>query len=107
MNACARRREWRVGQPFRRVRQRAESPWNFEKASACRTIAQGRGTGKNKQAIDESDIRQAVRKLSVLGGGFQVVDIGGEAYVRSVPGELDQDANAGGWEGRWHSPTLL
>lgn len=46
------------------------------------------------QEIGVDDVRQAIRKLGVLGGGFAVVDVGGKLYVRSVPGELDQDANS-------------
>ncbi|EFJ47536.1 hypothetical protein VOLCADRAFT_91949 [Volvox carteri f. nagariensis] len=36
---------------------------------------------------------RAIRKLRVLGGGFDLVTIGGSQYVRSVPGELNLDKN--------------
>jgi len=31
--------------------------------------------------------------LKALGGGFELVRIGGAKYVRSVPGELNMDKN--------------
>lgn len=54
---------------------------------ACRTT--------RSQEVSEEDVGQAIRKLSALGGGFAMVSIGGQRFVRSVPGELNQDGNAG------------
>lgn len=36
---------------------------------------------------------RAIRKLRVLGSGFDLLIIGGRQYVRSVPGELNLDKN--------------
>jgi len=37
---------------------------------------------------------RAIKKLKALGGGFELVRIGGARYARSVPGELNMDKNA-------------
>eukprot|EP00967_Tisochrysis_lutea_P026699 scaffold30825_cov21-Tisochrysis_lutea.AAC.1 len=36
---------------------------------------------------------RAIKKLKALGGGFELVRIGGSKYARSVPGELNMDKN--------------
>ncbi|VVT44164.1 uncharacterized protein SAPINGB_P000325 [Magnusiomyces paraingens] len=40
------------------------------------------------------DIERAVKSLRALGSGFEVVDVAGASYVRSVPKELSQDQAA-------------
>ena len=50
--------------------------------------------GSAAGAISEDDVSRALSKLSVLGGGFAEVMLGGERYVRSLPDELDTDAAA-------------
>ena len=47
---------------------------------------------KTKQRVSEADVRQAVQRMEVLGGGFALVDVGGgRVMVRSVPQQLDVD----------------
>lgn len=47
---------------------------------------------KTKQRVSEADVRQAVQRMGVLGGGFALVDVGGgRVMVRSVPQQLDVD----------------
>ena len=47
---------------------------------------------KTKQRVSEADVRQAVEKMGVLGGGFALVNVGGgRVMVRSVPQQLDVD----------------
>ena len=47
---------------------------------------------KTKQRVSEADVRQAVERMGVLGGGFALVDVGGgRVMVRSVPQQLDVD----------------
>jgi ESCRT-II complex subunit VPS22 len=41
--------------------------------------------------ISEDDVKRAIRKLSHLGGGYQIVAAGGERYVVSVPAALTTD----------------
>lgn len=36
---------------------------------------------------------RSIKKLKVLGSGFDVISIGRQQYVRSVPGELSLDSN--------------
>ena len=61
-------------------------------ALAARVRAQRGGAGA---PVTEDDVAQAVRKLGVLGGGFELVRVGrSKTFVRSVPGELNLDQNA-------------
>ena len=53
-----------------------------------------RRRGSTADPISADDISRAIDKLSVLGGGFGVVKIGGKPFVRSVPAELSTDGNA-------------
>ena len=47
---------------------------------------------KTKQRVSEADVRQAVQRMGVLGGGFALLDVGGgRVMVRSVPQQLDVD----------------
>ena len=41
--------------------------------------------------MSEDDILRAIGKLKALGSGFQIVKIGSQKLVRSVPGELNTD----------------
>ena len=36
---------------------------------------------------------RSIKKLKVLGSGFDLMTIGRRSYVRSVPGELNMDKN--------------
>lgn len=51
---------------------------------------------RGRDAISEEDVRVALRKLAVLGGGYRLVPLGpgGSPAVLSVPEELDGDAEA-------------
>jgi len=37
------------------------------------------------------DLERAIKKLHVLGSGFQVIPVGNKRLVQSVPGELSMD----------------
>ena len=50
--------------------------------------------GKRADPVSEDDILRAISKLKALGNGFQVVKIGRQKLVRSVPGELNTDKSA-------------
>ncbi|GIL76429.1 hypothetical protein Vretifemale_6023 [Volvox reticuliferus] len=52
-----------------------------------------RRRGSQGEPVSEDDVVRAISKLKVLGGGFDLVTIGGHQYVRSVPGELNLDKN--------------
>jgi ESCRT-II complex subunit VPS22 len=43
--------------------------------------------------VSEDDVKQALRKLASLGGGYELVHIGGERFVLSVPAELSSDTS--------------
>lgn len=49
--------------------------------------------GSAAEAVGQSDIVAAIKKLKVLGNGFDLVTLGDQLYVRSVPGELNTDKN--------------
>lgn len=50
---------------------------------------------KDKQTqISEDDIVRAIKTLSPLSGGYDVLQIGNRKLVRSVPKELDKDQSA-------------
>lgn len=49
--------------------------------------------GSQAEPASEDDVIRAIKKLRVLGGGFDLVNIGCRQYVRSVPGELNLDKN--------------
>lgn len=40
------------------------------------------------------DLERAIKKLHVLGSGFQVIPVGNKRLVQSVPGELSMDDTA-------------
>jgi len=47
--------------------------------------------GKKSQAISNDDIERAVRKVKILGAGFQLISVGSHTMVQSVPCELNID----------------
>jgi len=47
--------------------------------------------GKNAQPISPDDIERAARKLKVLGSGFQLLSVGSQKMIQSVPCELNTD----------------
>eukprot|EP00798_Chlamydomonas_sp_ICE-L_P015632 gene15632-21739_t len=49
--------------------------------------------GSRADPISEDDVVRSIKKLNVLGSGFDLVKIGKRTYVRSVPGELNMDKN--------------
>ncbi len=49
--------------------------------------------GSQAEPASEDDVVRSIKKLRVLGGGFDLVSIGPKQYVRSVPGELNLDKN--------------
>ncbi|KAF7634805.1 Vacuolar-sorting protein SNF8 [Meloidogyne graminicola] len=45
-----------------------------------------------KESISQDDVMRAVKKLKVLGHGFELIALGGDRFlVQSVPGELSMD----------------
>lgn len=52
-----------------------------------------RRRGAVAEPASEDDVLRAIKKLAVLGNGFDVFTVGKVTYVRSVPGELNMDRN--------------
>ncbi|KDO21430.1 hypothetical protein SPRG_12437 [Saprolegnia parasitica CBS 223.65] len=50
--------------------------------------------GLRMQRISEDDIKRSVKKLKVLGEGFQVIELGAKTMIVTVPVELSQDHSA-------------
>jgi ESCRT-II complex subunit VPS22 len=55
----------------------------------CEALRKVRARGG--QVISPEDVKRAISKLKVLGGGYRVVVLGGHRYVLSVPSELSPD----------------
>ncbi|GFR48530.1 hypothetical protein Agub_g10425 [Astrephomene gubernaculifera] len=53
--------------------------------------AVNRRRGAAGEPASEDDVVRAIKKLAVLGGGWDLLVLGGRCFVRSVPGELDTD----------------
>ena len=49
--------------------------------------------GSAAAPISQNDLVTAIKKLKILGNGFDLVTLGQQTYVRSVPGELNTDKN--------------
>eukprot|EP01023_Acetabularia_acetabulum_P015118 TRINITY_DN17334_c0_g1_i1.p1 TRINITY_DN17334_c0_g1~~TRINITY_DN17334_c0_g1_i1.p1 ORF type:complete len:215 (-),score=38.17 TRINITY_DN17334_c0_g1_i1:1-645(-) len=49
--------------------------------------------GSQADPVSDDDIVRSIKKLGVLGGGFDIVKVGNRTFVRSVPGELNLDKN--------------
>ncbi|OQR87953.1 vacuolar sorting protein SNF8 [Achlya hypogyna] len=47
--------------------------------------------GSRMQKISQDDIKRSVKKLKVLGEGFQVIELGTKTMIVTVPVELSQD----------------
>ncbi len=47
--------------------------------------------GSRAQAISDHDVETAIRKMKVLGSGFNIISIGSRKIVQSVPFELSVD----------------
>ena len=50
-----------------------------------------RSDTERKHVVSEDDVLNSIEKLSVLGGGFRIVCIGGQRFVTSTPLELSLD----------------
>lgn len=50
--------------------------------------------GRNAEAIETDDIRRAIEKVKVLGNGFDLVNVGHQKMVISVPVEFNRDHTA-------------
>lgn len=46
---------------------------------------------RNAEPVSEDDVKQSLRKLATLGGGYSIVKVGGTRFVLSVPAELSSD----------------
>lgn len=53
-----------------------------------------RRRGASDRAVVREDVLCALTQLRQLGGGYDLLKIGGEQFVRSVPNELNEDHNA-------------
>lgn len=53
--------------------------------------ASGGSSTASSSDVTEDDVLAALGKLSVLGGGYTCVELGGVKYVRSVPEDLETD----------------
>lgn len=51
-------------------------------------------TSKSRQNVSEDDLARAIKKLHIMGSGFQVIPVGKKQLVQSVPGELSMDHTA-------------
>ncbi|XP_020892186.1 vacuolar-sorting protein SNF8 [Exaiptasia diaphana] len=51
-------------------------------------------SSKVRQDVTLDDLERAIKKLHVLGSGFQVIPVGSKRLVQSVPGELSMDDTA-------------
>jgi len=49
------------------------------------------GSSSTSSVVSAEDVKRAVDKLSVLGGGFRIMSIGGRPFIISVPVELNRD----------------
>ena len=54
-------------------------------------IVKGRGIIGGGMEVTDDDIMRALDALQPLGGGFKVVPLGSQKYIRSVPKELNPD----------------
>jgi len=50
-----------------------------------------KGRGRTRQDVSEDDLMRAIKKLAILGSGFQVLPLQGRKLVQSVPSELNKD----------------
>lgn len=50
-----------------------------------------RSSHAQHKETNEDDVRRATRKLSILGNGFRILEVGGLSMVVSVPLELNKD----------------
>lgn len=48
-------------------------------------------TSKSRQDVTQDDLVCAIKKLHVMGSGFQIIPVGKRQLVQSVPGELSMD----------------
>jgi ESCRT-II complex subunit VPS22 len=48
------------------------------------------GSACRSKATPE-DIKRSIKKISILGDGFKLVDVGGTCYITSLPMELSTD----------------
>jgi ESCRT-II complex subunit VPS22 len=47
--------------------------------------------GRQAKEITADDIERAARKIKILGSGFQVLSVGNQRLIQSVPCELNTD----------------
>jgi len=71
------------------AKTRSQNGGLIEVNELCNHLSQKRSKGS--QAISVDDIQRAAQKLKVLGNGFQVISIGNQKMVQSVPLELNTD----------------
>jgi len=58
--------------------------------ATTRSTASSMASGSQQQ-ISAEDVKRAVEKLAVLGGGFRLVNIAGKLFIISIPVELNMD----------------
>lgn len=67
-----------------------ELQWITQTSCNDRALLQRR-RGSRADPVSEDDVLRAIGKLKALGSGFQVIKVGSQKLVRSVPGELNTD----------------
>lgn len=70
---------------------RAENGGMIALAEVRKRIEKGRGVIGGGMEVTGDDIERGLEALAPLGGGFKVVTLGGNKFIRSVPKELDLD----------------
>jgi len=82
---------------LRELTERLKNP-NAGKPAPVVRIAAGGTTSTTvckaasaSDGITEDDVISALSKLSILGGGYSLIELGGERFVRSVSEELETD----------------
>lgn len=63
----------------------------MEIGALMKYVKRRRGSGATE--VSEDDVMRAVKKLKVLGSGFDVSRFGAQTMIRSVPVELNKDHN--------------
>lgn len=51
----------------------------------------GYGKHKDLSSLSQDDVERAIKKLKILGKGFEIILVGKRKLVQSVPTELNQD----------------
>jgi ESCRT-II complex subunit VPS22 len=77
------------------LRTRGQNGGLMELRELCNRLEEKRKQGRvgSKEAVSEDDCLRAIKKLEILGSGFEVLQLGDRRMVRSVPVELREEHN--------------